>query len=173
MPERTSPSRERAKSFVYLLVLSVVLWVALTSTLALEALLVGMAVCLALSLWLSSYYLPLGLPALSARRIFCFVMYLAVLLWEIVKANLDVAYRVVHPRMPINPGMVIIKTGLTSDMAKMILANSITLTPGTFTLDIIGDNLLIHWINVKTVNAEEATTLIGERFEKYLKVVFQ
>jgi len=96
-----------------------------------------------------------------------------VLLWEIMKANLDVAYRVVHPRMPINPGIVVIKTELESDIAKMILANSITLTPGTFTLDVIGDRLLIHWINVKAESTEEVTELIGERFERYLRVIFQ
>ena len=54
----------------------------------------------------------------------------------------------------------------------MILANSITLTPGTFALDIIDDTLLIHWINVKTEDVKEATKMIGERFEKYLKVIF-
>ena len=74
--------------------------------------------------------------------------------------------------MPIKPGIVVIKTELKNDLAKMILANSITLTPGTFTLDINNDKLLIHWINVKTDNTDEATKLIGERFEKYLKIIF-
>jgi multicomponent Na+:H+ antiporter subunit E len=74
--------------------------------------------------------------------------------------------------LPIKPGIVVIKTELKNDLAKMILANSITLTPGTFTLDINNDKLLIHWINVKTDNTDEATKLIGERFEKYLKIIF-
>jgi multicomponent Na+:H+ antiporter subunit E len=67
---------------------------------------------------------------------------------------------------------VVIKTRLKSDIAKMILANSITLTPGTFTLDVIGDELLIHWINVKTEDIDGATNMIGQRFEKYLEVIF-
>jgi len=74
--------------------------------------------------------------------------------------------------MPIKPGIVVIKTSLKSDIAKMILANSITLTPGTFTLDVIGDELLVHWINVKTEDIDEATNMIGQRFEKYLRVIF-
>jgi multicomponent Na+:H+ antiporter subunit E len=74
--------------------------------------------------------------------------------------------------MPIKPGIVVIETQLKSDIAKLILANSITLTPGTFTLDVIGDKLLIHWINVKTEDIDEATNLIGRRFEKYLNVIF-
>ena len=54
----------------------------------------------------------------------------------------------------------------------MILANSITLTPGTFTIDVVGDKLLIHWINVSSEDPGEATALIGRRFERYLKEVF-
>ena len=75
--------------------------------------------------------------------------------------------------MPIKPGIVVIKTGLKSDIAKLFLANSITLTPGTFTLDILGNNLLIHWIYVRTESIEGATKIIGERFEKYLRVIFE
>ena len=125
------------------------------------------------ALWLSRYYLHLGLPPFSVKRVLFLLIYLVVLGAEIAKANLDVAYRVIHPKMPMNPGIVVIKTGLKSDIAKMILANSITLTPGTFTLDIIGDNLLSHWINVKAEEVEGATEAIGERFEKYLKVIFE
>ena len=102
-----------------------------------------------------------------------FIFYLGVLLIEIVKANIDVAYRVLHPKMPIKPGIVTIRTNLKQDIAKLILANSITLTPGTFTLDIIGDKLLIHWINVKAEDMEEATRIIAGKFERHLKVIFE
>ena len=71
-----------------------------------------------------------------------------------------------------NPGIVVIKTELSQDVAKVLLANSITLTPGTFTLDIIGDTLLVHWIDVKSEDTAEATRLIAGRFEKHLKAVF-
>jgi len=89
-----------------------------------------------------------------------------------IKANFDVAYRVLHPRMPIKPGIVLIKTKLASDSGKLALANSITLTPGTLTMDVRGDNLLIHWINVKSEDTEEATEIIGGRFERFLRRVF-
>ena len=99
-------------------------------------------------------------------------MYIFVLFKEIIKANLDVAYRVINPEMPIKPGIVVIKTNLKKNIAKLILANSITLTPGTFTLDIIGDKLLIHWIYVKSSDLKEATEIVGERFEKILRKIF-
>ena len=107
------------------------------------------------------------------KKIIFICIYIVVLFKEIIIANFDVAYRVVHPKIPIKPGIIIIKTGLKQDLAKLILANSITLTPGTFTLDIEDDRILIHWINVKTEDTDEATRIIGERFEKYLKIIFR
>jgi len=164
--------REKIKSFLYLFVLSEVVWLALTSSFHFQEVIIGIFVSFIFSLFLSRRYLELSLPPLSLKRVAFFILYILVLFKEIIKANFDVAYRVVHPKMPIKPGIVIIKTGLKSDIAKMFLANSITLTPGTFTLDIVDDALLIHWINVRTENIAEATEIIGEKFEKYLRVIF-
>jgi len=147
-------------------------WLALTSSLHWQELLTGAVVSVALAVFLARTYAHLGLPALSFKRVWYFCVYLLVLLKEIVRANLDVAYRVIHPKLPIRPGIVAIKTELRQDIAKMILANSITLTPGTFTLDILGDTLLIHWIDVRSEDPEGAARLISGRFEKYLREIF-
>ena len=88
------------------------------------------------------------------------------------KANFDVAYRVLHPKMPISPGIVKVKTGLKSEMARTFLANSITLTPGTMTVDIKDDHLYIHWINVRHTEVEDASKDIVSRFEPLLKKIF-
>jgi len=154
------------------LVITFALWLALTSKLDWPELITGGVLCLIVSFLAVHIYSKLGLPPLSIKRILFSLLYIIVLFWEIIKANFDVAYRVIHPKMPIRPGIVVIKTRLKSDLAKMILANSITLTPGTFTLDVIGDKLLIHWINVKAEDIDEATNMIGRRFEKYLRVIF-
>jgi multicomponent Na+:H+ antiporter subunit E len=74
--------------------------------------------------------------------------------------------------MPIKPGIVLIRTGLKSDTGKLVLANSITLTPGTLTMEVEGEHLLIHWINVKSEDPEEATEFISKRFEPYLRGIF-
>ena len=65
------------------------------------------------------------------------------------KANFDVAYRVISGK--INPGIVKVSPGLKTDLGITMLANSITLTPGTLSVDIDEDknDLYIHWINVK------------------------
>jgi len=167
--DRTHPGRD----FLYLFILLFIIWIALTSSFTWQELSTGIIISLVLSLFLYRRYSDLGLPPLEGRRVAFFFIYLLVLFKEIIKANLDVAYRVLHPKMPIKPGIVVIKTELKQDLAKMILANSITLTPGTFTLDILGDNLLIHWINVKTEDVDEATKIIGEKFEKYLRKIFE
>jgi multicomponent Na+:H+ antiporter subunit E len=172
MSQSANSAAEKVKGFVWLLMVSFVLWLALSSKLDWPELICGGLVCLIISLFTAHLYSKLGFPPLSIKRVLFFLAYIIVLFWEIIKANFDVAYRVIHPKMPIKPGIVVIKTRLKSDIAKMILANSITLTPGTFTLDIIGDELLVHWINVKTEDIDEATSLIGQRFERYLRVIF-
>ncbi len=172
MAEMVRSENHRVRNFFYLFILLVIIWLALTLSLHWQELTVGILISLIVSLFLSKTYLKLGLPPLSLKRILFFFIYIGVLFGEILKANIDVAYRIIHPKMPIRPGIVIIRTALKQDIAKMILANSITLTPGTFTLDIINDKLLIHWINVKTEDVNEATKIIGERFEKFLKVIF-
>jgi len=126
-----------------------------------------------IALFANEFYLGLGFPAINPKRVIYFLWYIAVLFFEIIKANFDVALRVIHPALPINPGVVIIHTELKSDIAKTVLANSITLTPGTFTLDIQEDKMLIHWIDVKAVDIDTTTKIIGEKFEKILKVIFQ
>lgn len=162
----------RLKNFTYLFVLLFAIWLMLTSSFHWQEMIVGAILSIALALALHKKYIELELPPIGVKRIAFSVIYLTVLFKEIILANIDVAYRVIHPGMPINPGIVVIRTSLKNDVARLILANSITLTPGTFTLDIQDDRLLIHWINVSSPETEKATEIIGERFEKYLKVIF-
>lgn len=101
--------------------------------------------------------------------------YTVVFIWECIKANIDVAYRVIHPRVPIKPGIVKVRTSLKSDAALTFLANSITLTPGTMTVDVDKKNgfLYIHWINVQDKDVEAATRLIVKKFEDIIKRIFE
>ncbi len=109
------------------------------------------------------------------RYWYFFACYLPLFIWECFKANIDVAYRVLHPDLPINPGIVKVKTSLKTDTALTFLANSITLTPGTLSVDIDGKSgfLYVHWIDVKAKDVETATKIIVERFEKTLKKIFE
>ena len=110
---------------------------------------------------------------ISPVRVFWFLYYIPVFFIHMVKANLDVAYRVLHLEVPIRPGIVKVTTGLKSDLGITFLANSITLTPGTLTVDIVGSDLYIHWINITDDDPERQTELIVSRFENILKKVFE
>jgi multicomponent Na+:H+ antiporter subunit E len=147
------------------------LWLLLTSTTNSQEVVAGVALALLVAGLGYKGFTTRGLRIFAPRRLLHLVIYVPVFFWEMIKANFDVAYRVVHPRMPIRPGIVAIKTELKSDIGKLFLANSITLTPGTLTMDVRGDHLFIHWINVKDEDVERASELIGGRFEKHLKAI--
>jgi len=111
---------------------------------------------------------------ISPLRVFWFLVYVPVFFYYVIKANFDVVYRALHPQMPIRPGIVKIKTNLKTDSGITALANSITLTPGTLTVDLTDDGYLyIHWINVKSDDIEKATELIAQRFEWFLQRIFE
>jgi len=111
---------------------------------------------------------------ISPIRLFWFLVYLPVFLYYMVKANVDVMYRALHPKMPIRPGIVKIRTSLKTDAAITALANSITLTPGTMTVDLTDDGYLyIHWINVQSDDVEQATKIIAHTFEWFIKRIFE
>ncbi|MBN2852498.1 MAG: Na+/H+ antiporter subunit E [Clostridia bacterium] len=128
-----------------------------------------------------------AIVAFLAKRIFSFelgwdfplkallfiFLYIPVFIYALVKANIDVAFRVLSPKIPINPGFVRIPTGIKGELGKLTLANSITLTPGTISLDADDDSLYIHWIDVKGNSEEEYQQHISGTFEKVLRRIFK
>lgn len=155
-------------------VLGVIIWMALTWTIDTQIVITGVIVS-ALVAALFYELLPKGHRVfISPSRLFWAIVYLPVFFYYIIMANFDVVYRVLHPKMPINPGIVKIKTNLKTQAGITALANSITLTPGTLTVDLTDDGFLyIHWINVKSTETEEASKLIAERFEWFLVKIFE
>jgi multicomponent Na+:H+ antiporter subunit E len=111
---------------------------------------------------------------ISPVRVFWALVYVPVFFYYVIKANLDVVYRALHPKMPIKPGIVKIKTGLKTESGITALANSITLTPGTLTVDLTDDGYLyVHWIYVRSDDVEQATKYIAQRFEWFIKKIFE
>jgi multicomponent Na+:H+ antiporter subunit E len=108
----------------------------------------------------------------TPRKIIYFIIYVVYLLYSILISTLDVARRVIKRKIPINPGIVKVKTRLKSKIGRMILANSITMTPGTLTVDVKGDYFYIHWIDVTEQDIEGASQKIVAGFEKHLEVIF-
>jgi multicomponent Na+:H+ antiporter subunit E len=91
---------------------------------------------------------------------------------ELVKSNLRLTAIVLSPSLPIRPGIVKVRTGLKSRMGRLMLANSITLTPGTLTVEMDDEWLYVHWTNVASDDIEAATSEIVAGFERYLEVIY-
>ena len=113
-------------------------------------------------------------PWLEPRRYIWAFAYLFVLAAYIVKANIEVAYRVLHPAMPIRPGIVRVKTRLQNPSSRTALSNSITLTPGTLTVDLHDDGtMMVHWIYVRSLDEKQAAQQIIGRFEWFIERIFE
>jgi multicomponent Na+:H+ antiporter subunit E len=94
------------------------------------------------------------------------ISYLPWLVKEIVLSNLHVARVILSPSMPIRPRVLRVHCTQASDMAKVVYANSITLTPGTITLDLRGDSLLVHALTADTAEG----LLSGEMDQRVTKM---
>ena len=147
-------------------------WLMFTSTLFWQEVIIGAAVSMLLSLMSVRLFTCCTLSILNPVKIFWMIWYFFVFLKALIIANFDVARRVISPSLPINPGIVKFKTKLKTNYSKMVLANSITLTPGTLSVDVVGDTFYIHWIDVETTDPEEAFKIIAEPFEKVLLKIF-
>ena len=149
-------------------------WLLLVGSLDRQELIAGAVVAL-ITAWLSGPHLHLldglrlrlSLPWHAAR-------FAATFIGALVVANLDLARRVAAPSLPIDPATVRIRTGLRSGLGRLLLANAITLTPGTLTIDVDGDELLVHWIDIAPgTDIEPATAAIAGRFEALLAEMFE
>jgi multicomponent Na+:H+ antiporter subunit E len=147
-------------------------WVLLTGIGDPVELLVGAVLALGLAAASGKARRAMGDFRLTPKSIAYAVVYPFVFLRELVSANLDVAARVVNPRLPVNPAIVRVRTNLKSPLGRTILANSITLTPGTITVETRDEVFYVHWIDRRGRDTTEATAAIVSKFEKYLEVIF-
>ncbi len=155
------------------LLLVFALWMLLFWEFSLSVLASGLFFALIVSTLLGDIFPDNLHSLLNPRRWFFLLLYLPYFLFYCVKANLDVALRVLHPDVPIHPGIVKVTTTLTTPLAKTALANSITLTPGTLTVDVDGQDLYVHWINVSGQDVETRSKLICGVFEPMLRRIFE
>lgn len=144
-----------------------------------QVLLAGAAVSLGTALFSARFFIhskafflfnPVRLVKLLAYCCFTFPV-------ELVKANVDVAKRALSPKLPVNPGIVKVPVGLESEYAQAMLADSITLTPGTITMDIAEEDgntwYYIHWIDVRTSEHAEAGEAIKGKLEKKIRGIWE
>jgi len=155
-------------------VLAFIIWMLLTWQTDAQVIIAGLIASAIVALLFHEILPKEHLVFISPIRMFWVLVYVPVFFYYMLKANLDVVYRALHPKMPIKPGIVKIKTTLKTQSGITALANSITLTPGTLTVDLTDDGFLyIHWINVKSDDIEQASEFIARRFEWFLRKIFE
>jgi multicomponent Na+:H+ antiporter subunit E len=162
----------KTKNLIVSFLVLMIAWLLLNWTIDPVNIVIGAAISLFLSVVFCSHCELFTSINLTPKAFAYTFMYLIVFIIELIKANIDVTKRVLSPSLPINPGIVKVKTKLKSKMARLILADSITLTPGTFTLQVEDDTFYIHWINVDNEDVEKVTEELIRKFEKYLEVLY-
>jgi multicomponent Na+:H+ antiporter subunit E len=157
---------------IRLFVVLFVFWLLLNNSLALDVLIVGGVAAFLIALIFQSgrsVLSDLNLTPLGLGTAVIFILYF---LKELVKSNIRLAAIVLSPALPVNPGIVKVRTKLKSPVARMLLANAITMTPGTLTVELRDEWLYIHWVTVQSIDVEGATASIVSRFERYLEVMY-
>jgi multicomponent Na+:H+ antiporter subunit E len=166
------PESKLPGGFIWLWVLLTFLWFAANSSFAVESLATGALISVVLAYMFTRKPSAWRDVRLSPERLYHFVLYTGVFLVELVRSNLNMMRYVYAPRIKINPGIVRIRTRLETPVGRLALASSIALTPGSLVIDIDGDSLFIHWLDVKTTDPDEATRAIAGAFEEHLGKTF-
>jgi multicomponent Na+:H+ antiporter subunit E len=162
----------RARNAVALFAMLMLIWIMLDGSVAIDVLLVGAIASAVVTLVYRD-----GLPIVTEARFtreaaVAAVEYVGFFLKELVKSNLHIAAVVLTPSLPVRPGIVKVRTRLKSPTARLLLANSITLTPGTLTVEIEGEWFWVHWVTMEAADPEEATQQIVAGFEHYLEKIY-
>lgn len=153
-------------------------WLLLTWTLDLQEVIAGVIVCLAAALGSARYFIHAdSFHLLKPHRLLALIAFVFVLAWEIIKANVDMAGRCFGGCRKVNPGVVKIPVDLKGDYARAMLANCITLTPGTITLDIAEQGgqtyYYVHWVDVSEEDRVKAGELIKGTMEKWIRRIWE
>ena len=145
------------------------IWLLMVGNITVDELIVGTLVAILIVFLTASNLKFLADIKLTVSMPISLFRYLFIFTRALIEANVDMARRILSPQMPIYPDIVKVETQLKSPLGKLLLANSITLTPGTLTVDVVDNILLVHWIDTRgAVDRQQTTKLIASRFEKHI-----
>lgn len=144
-------------------------WLLLTNSVAPGQLLLGAVIALTLPLFTVRFWPDRP----RVRKPLQLLRYIAVLLWDIIIANLTVARLILGPTARLRPTFIRLPLELRHEFAIVVLANTLSLTPGTVSSDLSPDRrtLLIHVLDVE--DPEQIIARIKQRYEKPLQEIFE
>jgi len=164
-------TESRFQSQLVLFTTLMLFWVMLNGRVAADTLLVG-AVALIITLLFRDGLSFFTEFRATPQAFVAGLRYYGYFFQQLVKSNLKLTAIVLSPDLPINPGIVKVRTKLKSRMGRLMLTNSITLTPGTLTVELDGEWLYVHWVTVESTDIDAATAQIVAGFERYLEVMY-
>ena len=130
-------------------ILLFLVWIGLTNSIDIQELIVGAVVAFVVAKFFTKDE-EIDLK----NNILKYIKFAPTFFKSLLISNIEVAKIVLDPKLPINTGIVKLKTSLKNDYDKLLLANAITLTPGTITLELEGDDLYIHVLNLNTLDRD-------------------
>ena len=154
---------KKVGSFITTYICSFLLYLILVNSVQREAVIVGLIVSLISSLMLIRF-IDLPFKYLNPLRWVSALVYLPYFIKEVIKANVRIALIVLNPKLPIAPELKKGRTKLKSPQGKLLLSSSITLTPGTLTVDVNENEFEIH-----CVSTDKSADEIMRPFEKFIK----
>jgi multicomponent Na+:H+ antiporter subunit E len=149
-----------------------VVWMITNSTMAIEVALLGAFITLPISWVFASSGDTWARIRWAPNGILHFLLYSGTFFVELVKANIDMMRYVYALRIDIKPGIIKVRTRLQSPIGRLALANTIALTPGSLVMELRGDTLFIHLLDIDGIDANTATDAIVTPFERHLEHVF-
>ncbi len=158
--------------FIWLWALLTFAWIAISSSFAIESVVTGALISAALAYMFAQQSGIWSGIRFSPARLYHFVRYTGVFVVELVRANIAMMRYVYAPRIDVDPGIVRVTTRLKSPIGRLALAHSISLTPGSLVLDIDDDTLMIHCLDMRTIDPADASAAIAGPFEPDLEKVF-
>src|SRR6476620_10232730 len=170
-PMRKRETKE-SDGFFWLWALLTLVWIAISSSLALESVITGALIAAALAYMFARKFAIWRGIRFSPTRLYHFIVYTWVFVVELVRANINMMRYVYAPRLSVEPGVVKVKTNLKSPIGRLALANSISLTPGSLVLDIGEDELLVHCLDMRAIDPKTATETVSGPFEAHLEKAF-
>ena len=142
------------KTFWFMALTLWLFWIAISASYHYQGLLLGAVLALLITRFNHDLLFKRDeRPLLDGRTMILFMRYGLHLIGAIVMASLQVAYLVMHPALPISPGMVRFPLSLKKDLNKALLANSITLTPCTLTVLVDEGEIVVHALTKENARA--------------------
>jgi multicomponent Na+:H+ antiporter subunit E len=150
-----------------------IIWLIFTFSLEPYSLISGLAGSLGISLLTYRVFIPSHDASRGAfiPQPFHLILFFIFLIYQLYSSSIKMLVTIIRGNP--NPRIVHFRTRLHSDLARMVLANSITFTPGTITLDLNDDHLTVHWFFCNTNHSKLAGETIKGDFEKYIRRVWR